>query len=586
MNIEERACILKVCKQTSKILSIMQGDFLFWADRKEKLLKSYSRDLRKLKKISGELTEKWHAQSFAQVAAGNVFGSPVRTKKFLNNHRDILEKPEKQLLRQFMNCPWFYALFSIKETLGDNLFNIIDLDSQDSLLFHSPGLPQFKHENVNLFLTLLFDNGSCYQAFGPFHYYRGFQPYDFDYIAKMLSPQLYRERGLSAVIAAKPAYFLLLDRWSEIPVQVHNDEIVCLCSGSVDVDSFEPKEFTDTFNVDCKDELVRCSLKDAGGPFRDADLYYDGKKRKLFLFAYGRRRYHKLVEHLSGKVEIPVEPYWQGTYLILVAVREMLDRNIPAMEYENIFTEDEELSPGDQKELDKINALMQEINNRHNMGIDAPIEELAGMYDVPLETALQMQKMLKQLTEDRFQIDLEGGFEDFTPPPPDIRQKLQRPLHKSELFTLEYSEKSEAYFTDILPELMKLQEEPHLPTLSEFPQLIEDLYYQTWDIDHPTVLTYTTYMLLKIGNEFRDVRDYAVEILRLFWQVIISDKYKKFRDLFIERYAMYCHGCLLPLGLIELDREFDPPQAVDGEYRIKATDFFREWIRLSSFLRE
>ncbi len=586
MKVEERARILKLCEQSSNTLGLIQGDFLSWALRKEKLLKPYDRDLKKMKNVSEKLSEEWHNMSAAQVAAGKVFGSPDRARKFLNTHRDILGKPEKQLLRHFMNRPWFYALFSIKETLGDNLFNITDLDSGESLLFHSPGLAQFEHENIAIFLHLLFDNGACYQAFGPFHYYRGFQPYDFEFLARMLSPQLYHKSGLSSVIANKPAYFLLLDRWSEIPVQVHNQEIVCLCSNSIDMDVFDPEGYGSAFNVDRKDELVRYSLKGSEDPFQTADIYYDGKKQKLFLFAYGRHRYHELVEHLSGTVEVPAEPYWQGTVLMLAAVSEMLGRNIPAMDYEQIFTEQEAPSPEAQKELDKINALLQEINNRHNLGIDAPIQELARIYDVPLETALQMQKMLNELTEDRFQIDLEGGLENFTPPPPEVRQKLQRPLHKSELFTLEYSEEAEAYFTDLLPELMQLQELPSPLSLSGLHRLIETLYYRDWDLDHPTVFTYTAYMLLKMGDELRSVRDYAAEILRIFWQVILPGKDKKYRELFIERYSMYCYGCLLPLGLIELDREIDPPQAVDGDYRIKASAFFREWIRPSSFLRE
>ena len=161
MKTEERAHILKSCEQCSSVLSLFQDHLFTWANHKEKLLKPYKRDLRKMKSVAAELPEEWHNHSLAQVAAGEVFINPVRTRKFLHTHRDELGKQEKQLLRHFIDQPWFYSLFSIKETLGDNLFEITDLDSREILLLHSPGLSQFEHERVPLFLHLLFDNGVC-----------------------------------------------------------------------------------------------------------------------------------------------------------------------------------------------------------------------------------------------------------------------------------------------------------------------------------------------------------------------------------------------------------------------------------------
>ena len=584
MKAEERARISMASEQCSGVLSLFQDQLFTWANRKEKFLKPYNRDLRKMKSMAAELPEEWHNHSLGQVAAGEVFINPVRTRKFLHTHREELGKAEKQLLRYFIDQPWFYSLFSVKETLGDNLFEITDLDSGEILLLHSPGLSQFEHERIPLFLHLLFDNGACCQALGPCHYYRGYQAYDFEFLAKMVSPQLYRQSGLSAVIADKPSCFLLLDRFSETPVQVHGEEIVCLCSDSVKLDSFDPEKFAGAFNVDRRDELVRCRLKTAESPLQTAELYYDGKKRELFLLAYGLDRYRRLAGHLSGTVEIPEKPYWQATSLMLAAVRSLLDRNIPGLDYEKIFGGQEPLKPEARKEMDQINALMQEITNRQNLGIEAPLDEMAGLYNVPMETALQMQGVLTKMTEDRFQIDLEGGIDHFTPPPPVVRQKLLRPLHDSELFTLTGSEKAEDLFTDSLPGLMLLQEEP--PPLSEFPRLIEKLYYQDWDIDQATILTYTAYMLIMVGDKYIRVRDYAAEILRLFWQVLLPGKDKKYRELFVERYALFCHGCLLPLGLIDLDRKIDPVEAVNGEYRIKASAFFQEWIRPGAYLRE
>ena len=89
----------------------------------------------------------------------------------------------------------------------------------------------------------------CCQTFGPLHYFRGYEPFDFAYLAKSLLPEVLKNQGLEAVVAAKPAHFLLLNRWAETPPLAHTGAALHVCTHEAKVDTFAIGENDHAFEI-------------------------------------------------------------------------------------------------------------------------------------------------------------------------------------------------------------------------------------------------------------------------------------------------------------------------------------------------
>jgi hypothetical protein len=116
-------------------------------------------------------------------------------------------------------------------------------------------------------------------------------------------------------------------------------------------------------------------------------------------------------------------------------------------------------------------------------------------------------------------------------------------------------------------------------SLKELPAFIEDLFFEHWDTDTCTILFYTIFLLSKKGTNFIDVRNYSIEFLKLFWQIILPSKDDESIEEFIKSYGLFCFDILYRVGLIEVDRKLDKNESMQALYKIKASPFFFEWIK-------
>jgi hypothetical protein len=583
------------CRHASAVLETIEKELLRWAEKRGKALANYFRDLRRLDSIVKELPAEWRAYTASQVAAGSVFANAASARKFRNHYQGRLLQEQAELLRYFERHPWFYTVFSVARHLEGDFHRVHDHASGRRLLLHSPALTQLHREGASLFLSLLFENGACCQTFGPMHYYRGFRPYDFEYLAKALRPAGFRERGLSAVIAARPAPFLLLDRWSEMPLFVHRGEPTCTCSDSVELETFSPDPFSASFDVERRNDVIKCALKGSDSPATSAELYYDGKRRRLVVYASGLNRYRKLVELLAGQIELPSEPYWYASMGMVLAARELAGKQIPAWEYVTRFEEQpageaREPEQASAEELETINAFLADLTRRRNYGVDYSLEELASTYGLSLESAQQLEAIMDG-KEKEFELEIEGGFDGFRPPPPEVREKFRVLPQASELFQLHEGPEVRRLFLDALPRLRasvpgRFAAQASELELSGLPRLLEDMFFDVWQARDPTILTYTLYLLCRKGDAFHSARDYAAELLKLFWQVLLPEKDRSSIERFIRRYAAFCLQVLHPLGLVEIGGQAERSQSVTGRFRVRASPFFKGWFSLSGYWEE
>ena len=573
--------MLNTCERTSRTLGSVEEDVLLWAVRKEKVLGAYNSYMRKKRLLTDKLPEDWHDMTASQVAAGQIFLYPNRIRKFLHNHRDMLRAEEAALLQHFVQEPWFYAAFILKDVLELDFFTVVDVETGNELLLHSPAVREIYRRGARLYLTLLFHNGECYQTFGPLHYYRGFQPYDFEYFAKQLSPLFYGENGLSATIATNPAPFLLLDTSTEHPPIAHRDKIVQICCHELSLNDFNPERYSDKLDIDTKGEIIRCRLKGEPNPFLSASIFYDSKKRKLFARATRIELYQETRGILAGDIEIPEQPYWFASMNMYIAVREILDKDIPAAPYLDLFEEDRKPpSPEEKEQLDTLNAFIMELNQRHNEGLPVSLDELARKHGISTDVARQAAEILHKAVS-KFELDIAGGLEGYRPPPPVDRQKFRASPWENGVFVFLESPRVRKLFRESFSQRDTGATGGPPDSLEAFPRWLEELYFDDQAREDFTLLNISLHLLCSRGEETEAVRDYAVEVLRLFWQVFVPAKEPQHMEAFVEKFALFCYQVLYLGGLADIDPVVTNRNAQKAEYGLRPSAFFRAWASLA-----
>lgn len=580
--------ILETCNETSKVLGSVEEDVVMWAVHKEKVLSAYNRLLRKKSALVEKFPERWLGMTASQVAAGQVFTHPKRTRKYLHNFRDELRPEEVALLQYFIQEPWFYSVLILEDILEMDFFTVVDVENRDRYLLYSQSVREVSRTGARLYLTLLFYNGECYQTFGPLHYYRGFQPYDFEYFAKLLSPLFYLENGLSATIANNPTPFLLLDVSTETPPVAHKDKLVQICSQEFPLADFDAQRYSKDFEIESKHAVVRCKLKGEDNPFRSAAAFYDGTKKKLFVRATQLDLYRKIRDILAENIPLPEDPYWFASMNMKMTANEVLDKDIPATSYVDMFEEDQKpLSPEEKRQLDTFNALLQDLSLRRNEGVHYRLEDLAEKHGVDLETARQAEEIYDQASS-KLDIDIDGGLEGYQPPPPGVRQEFRRPPWNNRAFVFMDSPRVRGLFSSLQSEI-KNRVSKHKPgsaegppdSLDAFPNWLEELYFETQAQRDYTLLNVTLHLLCSRGEEMEAVRDYAVEVLRLYWQIFVASKEPEQIENFIGEFARFCFEVLYCGGLADIDPVVTKRTAGKAEFRLRPSAFLRAWASLT-----
>ncbi|MBN1412132.1 MAG: hypothetical protein JW969_14910 [Spirochaetales bacterium] len=421
--------IIRQSESFSRQLAKIETGIFTWAE-KQKLFRMFFKQASRYKKVIEEFPEEWLRASSHQFVAGYVFGNSGRLHKYLHNNRDFIDKESKSLLHHFMDSPWFYSLFQITESYPDNILKARDCSGGEEFYLYSEGTANLFKQGKNLFMALLFDNGKCRQTYGIIHYYQGYSVRDFTGFAYLVSYHYRNSRSLSESVKNKPLEYMLLDRFAEIPFTVHKGEQMVFCSHSRKVESFDPEEYSRHFLIEEKNDVVKCTLKKYQDTMFFTCLYFDKMKNNLTLNAVGVSRYREMTELLKNKYDFPREPSWCFTTQMMIAVDTVLGIKNPSLAYDKYFDTEPPVQGESSPDLKPINDLMRELTDYSNAGKKYSIQELASKHDVPVETALQLENMLKNMDK-KLNIDLEGGSDDIVPPPPDKRHKLKDPPNQN-----------------------------------------------------------------------------------------------------------------------------------------------------------
>ena len=253
---------------------------------------------------------------------------------------------------------------------------------------------------------------------------------------------------------------------------------------------------------------------------------------------------------------------------------------IKGLEYQRLVDEARKTDDPAAAALEPVNALLRELSRRRNLGVEYRLEELATRYGVAPETAREWEATLEK-SDERYEIALQGGIADYRPPPPEVRRRMAagavqehtvhpgfRPCSAQRVRGANATggallAESRAAGLDVEAATGGGAEDLSLELL---PRLLEDLFFAHWQAENATVLTYTLCLLHHGGAAPQRVSDYAAEVLRIFWQVLLPDKADAYIRGFIEKYALFCWEVLEPLGVVEIEGAVDRAQASRGRF--------------------
>lgn len=567
----------EACRKISDELLPGIEDILFpWAENKEKIYNTFNKEISRFE-VAEEMPEELIIYWSNQFVAGKVFTSSDKLEKFLNQNSNFLNQQEKELIKYFIGNQWFYSVFSIEEVLEKNIIRIYDYSQKKSLVLCSKSVFELYRNGSKLFLCLLFFNGECYQTYGVINFFKGYTPYDFHYFARNASHHFKQDGNLSNSILRNPIPFMLLCRFSEISYTRDKDGLIEICHHSLTVENFNPEEYSSVFEFQEKNKVLKGTPKEEQ-PGEIINLYYEQKNQTLHLFSNSYNRYLSILKIVSKKITFPNEPLLRISPLMGMATERILGIKPSILKLSKIF--EERSGVESDHRLSKLNAAAVDLVQNYAEGKSSSFEEFQKKYGLTKEEVMLLKNDFEKIAE-KFHIDIHGGLEDFVPPTPVQRRVFNQSFQKNDLFRFNNNATALGYLRVKLPGLRKAIKDLKYETLSlnELPDFIEDLFFNYWGNDTGTILLYTIYLLSKKGQNFICVRDYAIEFLRIFWQIILPSKEDKFIEEFIKNYGYFCFDVLYRVGLIEVEPTLNDEESQQARYKIKASPFFFEWIK-------
>ena len=183
------------------------------------------------------------------------------------------------------------------------------------------------------------------------------------------------------------------------------------------------------------------------------------------------------------------------------------------------------------------------------------------------------------------ELQIEGGL-GYKPPPPSVRREFRASPWQSRVFLFLDSPRVRELYASIQPALRIPFAERSgrgargaaSPALQELPGWLEDLYSNTAQEPDFTLLNSVLHLLLSRGEVFEPVRDYAVEVLRLFWRRYVPEKEPQQIERFIRRFGRVCYKVEVHLAGLDIEPTVSAAQA--HQARIRPSAFLRAWAKL------
>jgi hypothetical protein len=564
------------CKTCSKEYNYLEQAVYDYAIR-ERLDRPFRAELRRHEELLRKVPDKFADLIVGALVMHLVLGSENSLRRFLA--KSAYSPRDERAFASITAKAWRFSFFQTEERIAEGFFPIQEMGGERDVLLYSNAVDKRNGANSTFFLSGLFDDGECVQTFGPVLQMDAFVPEDIESFARLAAPDLFAARGLGAVLEREALKFSLLFAFANSPIPVHDDKPVVYASSSIRIDD----KFLSSLAALPEREALKggawvIHLVKDWTPFSFLDLVVEEKKRRAVLFASSLSSYASASAQPPFDEHFPGLPQYAASLVMVVAMESILGRQFPGT-LEHRAMRSDKADKTEKAGLEPLNRAIKELTAASNENLSLDLGELAARHGVDLQALEGVQAMLDKM-DDRFAIDLPYSIPGFSPPTPARRRAFAEGFSENSLFTFredaslsaELASRADDYRL-ALPARMRGD-----MSLERLPALIERATIELFKGRSSTVLAYTAFLLHAAGADFLDVRAYACEILRVFWQVLMPYSDRENINAFMDTYASWVLHVLHPFGLVEVDREPALDMDRDRPLEIRRSSFFDRWI--------
>ena len=388
-----------VCENSSRILKSVVDEFLlYYIGEKEGQIKRLGQQFRPFKEVLSKVEEGWVRSLISQLLAFELLKKDGRAAKLFN--LPLVQKrsaEELDYLKFQIDHPWRFVFGSIEDYQLNDMYVMKDVISQEKFLLYSPGISESNAEigyELPLWFLLIGFNGECYQTYGPLAYFKGIQPFDLFYFAKLIKPDIVFQNEVQDVIDSNPVTFsMLFFAGAGIPVTYHKKDMVVFNKSEYHIKDFAIEKYEKDFLIEKKHPIYMLSLKRWHSFPHFAKCFYHTQKNLFIITSMTKRGYDSLISTLNKQGnEFPSSPEILATPAMLSIAKKVLNVEIEMNPYEKHFAT--KPSPQTQEELDRINLFLKNLIERLNKKEDYDIAQLAFMAGIDVENAKKIAKDL------------------------------------------------------------------------------------------------------------------------------------------------------------------------------------------------
>ncbi len=389
------------CDRNSKIVSELVDNFLLdFVEKKEKIASKFEKRMQKFRKHTRNFPKEWMGGLTAEYMVFRLFKKNGLISKY-QSHPIIQSRSEDELevVNTIMKTPAQLSLCMVEKCVGPEFFDMEDLGTGERFTLYSPGIQDFIDswgKAPLLFILRLF-NGECWQTYGILNYFKGFQPYDFIYFAKMIDRELVNPEEVDGVMSRDPGAFFMLAKGAEIPsiASVKGNYLVVRCCSTYKKPVFVPEHYEKDFKIEKKGPVTHMMLKRWYKWPHFAEAFYDSKKKQLILQSMTERGFERMIEKLAP-ADLDPEPQYRATENMVNIAEELLGRNPFAHDSGKLF-EKPEMPKSDETFLNVngfVEKVMDYVKNDQSFNVEMLAKDNGLEIELAWELISQIQNML------------------------------------------------------------------------------------------------------------------------------------------------------------------------------------------------
>jgi len=547
---------------------------------------------------TGRFPESYGSSMAGNYLLGLILTNPVASAKLLREQEHLLTPRTASVLQYWVDHPAYWAYFKVVEFLEHDFMQILDLSSGELHLLHSPAIVKSEKDHQTQGknrLCLMLPNDGCLQTAGIIHFY-SFDIEDMEFYCSLIDKQSFEIGGLGAVINANFPKFFKLDTISTIPIIYHKEEPLRIHWKLIHAPMFRIESLKGSWETKNKGQMTSYTLTDADEQLRSLSQYgvlwddlvfstpkilIDRDSEDIALYTHGRIAYDALAHIIGSAYPTLAKKIKEPDYSLNV----LFDTFLKKEGYQLPWSSFDALMDSPKKEknsphVDAINRALSQYIESRNTGSEFDLEKVAkneGLAADELKDLIETVDAKFKSMVNSYEVSEEDRVFELSGwpvPPPSERNAFSEGLEESQLFEID-----DSYSTEDAIHL--LTNDSYADTIEEkgLIAFYEDLFIEKYGHVRGLALMNTFfYILCYKGSDWIPIRSYALEILKLFSNVVLGPDGDS--EAFIKQFSRFVARSLCSRGLCSLSSIPSKEDLNSGKVPIKATDAFYSFLAI------